>query len=102
MMKKLLSILLGCSLLLACIPLSVSGATQAELSDFWSKWVTLSNGADLDVENSIVKSGTASLTFTLPSGGYMQFNQKLTDMIGQNGEYGNNVTIRVGDDTVAD
>ena len=101
-MKKTLAILLSVVLILAVSPMVAMVGTADSAQKVWDQFFVTSEGAN--VTACTITSATASakgtVTFTadIPAGGYAQFNQKLTDLIGG----GATVCIKIGNGTTDD
>lgn len=100
MLKKVFCVFLCFVIFLMSLPFAVLGVIN---EDKWSDYVTLgSSSAVLDKENSSITNGKAVLKVTLPAGSYIQFNQKLTDLVAEEIVGESNVKIEVGNCTEDD
>ena len=98
-MKKIISLLVALVILVVAIqPLFVL-ADDNDVTPSASQMYIASEGVVVDTDASSVDDGAAIFKVTLPAnGGYFQFNQKLTDLVGGNAT----VRITVGENTRLD
>lgn len=82
-MKKTLAILLAVVLVAVMMPTAIfaGAATDAEKA-IWDQLFLKSDGVEIDYDACTLTAGSA-VTFkaTIPAGGFIQFNQKLSDLV---------------------